>query len=302
MGQNIKAHLAIFFVNALYGAGHLIAKGVMPEYLSAASFIWLRVSSAVILFWLLLSLKGLERIAWKDVPHFIACGFFGVALNQLCFFHGLELSSAINSGIIMTLNPMIVLILAAIFLREKITVRKLFGIVLAAGGAIFLTLNGGSFSKDSIFGDLLLLINATSYAVYLIISKPLTQKYKPLTVITWVFTFGWFFVSAFPGAARGFFDVSWSSLPTMIWSKIIYIVLGITFLAYLMTIYALKYLKASSTSSYIYFQPLFVIVFSYLFYYLSLTEDYTGAITFSRIAAMMFILFGVWLSTRESYK
>ena len=110
--SNLKAHLALFFVNVLYGAGHLLAKGVMPDFLSPPVFIFLRVSGAVLFFWTLSLLLRQTKIAKVDIPRFMLCGLFGVALNQMFFFHGLNLSSSINSGIIMSMNPIMVAILS----------------------------------------------------------------------------------------------------------------------------------------------------------------------------------------------
>ena len=135
-----KAHLALFFVNVLYGAGHIIAKGVMPEFLTPSVFILLRVSGAVLFFWMLAILFKKTKIQKKDIPLFILCGIFGVAVNQLFFFHGLNLSSSFNSGIIMSMNPIMVGILSYFILKEKPTSTKVLGVVLGACGAILLTL------------------------------------------------------------------------------------------------------------------------------------------------------------------
>ena len=115
--KDIKAHFALLFVNVLYGASHVLAKGVMPEFVTPNVFILFRVLGSAILFWILVSFRKMEKINRKDFPLFIACGLFGVAINQLFFFHGLNLSSAINSGIIMALNPMMVVVLSLFVLK-----------------------------------------------------------------------------------------------------------------------------------------------------------------------------------------
>ena len=189
-----KAHFALLLVNVLYGASHILAKGVMPNYLSPSVFILLRVVGAVVLFWSILYFSKIKKIDNKDLLRFVFCGFFGVALNQLCFFHGLNLSSSINSGIIMTLNPIVVVFLSFLFLKEKLSFYRILGVLLGAAGACLLTLDGFSVNSASAFGDLLLLVNCTSYAFYLVLAKPLMSKYEPLTVITYVFSFGMIFV------------------------------------------------------------------------------------------------------------
>lgn len=294
-----KAHFALFFVNALYGASHVLAKGVMPNFLTPSVFIFMRVFFATLLFFTVKRFFVLEKIERIDLLRFAFCGLFGVAINQLFFFHGLNLSSAINSGIIMTINPIMVLILAAIFLKEKLTFAKIAGITLAATGAILLTLNGGKFNFISIRGDVFLFLNAFSYAIYLIISKPLMKKYSPLTVISYVFLFGLFFVCIYPPTLSELGTTNFAIIPFGIWVKIIYVIVGITFVAYLLTMYGLKHLNASATSSYIYFQPVMVILFSYLFFHMGIADDQTKTITAIKIGLMCMIFLGIWLTSSK---
>jgi drug/metabolite transporter (DMT)-like permease len=131
--QILKAHLALLLVNLLYGANHVLAKGVMPLYLDPNTFILLRVSGAVLLFWILLSTQKSKPVDRSDYWRFAVAGLFGVAVNQLFFFHGLNLSSALNAGIIMALNPLMVFILAAIITKEKLSAHNYTGIHWCCG-------------------------------------------------------------------------------------------------------------------------------------------------------------------------
>lgn len=298
----LRSHLALFIVNAFYGANHIIAKGVMPVYLTPNVFIAMRAAGATMLFWLLKSTRKREKIAKKDFLLLAICGVFGVANNQLFFFHGLNLSSSINAGIIMTLNPIMVAILAYFVLKEKISTLKAFGILLGATGAILLTLTAGTGSGDSVLGDLFLFINALSYGIYLVLVKPLMQRYSPLTVITYVFSFGTIYVLLFPPTIRDLLTTDFAVIPVHIWWKIAYVVVCVTFLAYLFTVSALKHLSASVSSSYIYFQPMMVIVFAFLFTAIGLSEDYTNSITMEKIIYMIVIFAGVYITSSSSLK
>lgn len=300
-GQLFKAHFALFMVNALYGASHILAKGVMPDYLSPNVFILLRVLGATSLFWIIKLFMKKEPLQRKDLPLFIACGLFGVAINQLFFFHGLNLSSSINSGIIMTVNPILVVILSYFIIKEAITWRKSLGILLGATGAILLTLTAGTGKGDSMLGDFFLFINAASYAIYLVIAKPLMKKYSPLTVITYVFTFGTAFVLLFPPTLADFDFSDFSSIPSDIWYKILYVIVGVTFFTYLLTMYGLKYLSPSVSSAYIYFQPVLVMLFAVLFAFLGIADDYTGTITIEKAMYMLLIFIGVYLTGSSSF-
>jgi drug/metabolite transporter (DMT)-like permease len=297
---NFKAHFALFFVNVLYGAGHLLAKGVMPQFLSPPVFIFLRVSGAVLFFWVLALFLRKIKILRRDIPRFILCGLFGVALNQMFFFHGLNLSSSINSGIIMSMNPIMVAILSFFILKEQPSFIRTIGILIGAVGAILLTLKGSVQAGESMLGDLFLFINAMSYAFYLVLVKPLMTKYAPLTVITWVFTFGLFLICLYPPTLIDLSEISLYGFPSEIYLKIGYIIIGVTFMTYLLTIYGLKYLSATVSSSYIYFQPVLVILFAFLFTYLNWSEDYTNTITIQKLSYMLLIFTGVYLTTRTT--
>lgn len=298
----LRAHLALFTVNAFYGANHIIAKGVMPYYLTPNVFIAIRVAAATVLFWIIKSLRVKEKIARKDLLLCAICGVFGVANNQLFFFHGLNLSSSINAGIIMTLNPIMVAILAFFILKEGISTMKTIGILLGATGAILLTLTAGTGVEDSMLGDLFLFINALSYGIYLVLVKPLMKKYSPLTVITYVFSFGTIYVLLFPPTIRDLITTDFSVIPMEIWWKIIYVVICVSFLAYLLTVSALKHLTASVSSSYIYFQPMMVILFAFLFSAIGISDDYTGTITLEKILYMLIIFCGVYITSSSSLK
>lgn len=298
----LRAHIALLTVNAFYGANHIIAKGVMPLYLTPNVFIALRVSVATALFWIVKSLRVKEKIARKDLILCAVCGLFGVANNQLFFFHGLNLSSSINAGIIMTLNPIMVAVLAYFILKEGISTMKAIGILLGASGAILLTLTAGTGAGDSILGDLFLFINALSYGIYLVLVKPLMQRYSPLTVITYVFSFGAIYVLLFPPTIRDLFVTNFSIIPVEIWWKIAYVIICVTFLAYLLTVYALKHLTASVSSSHIYFQPMMVILFAFLFSAIGISEDFTGTITLEKVMYMFIIFCGVYITSASSRK
>jgi drug/metabolite transporter (DMT)-like permease len=238
-----------------------------------------------------------QKIAKKDWGRLALCGLFGVAINQLCFFHGLNLSTSINSGIIMTLNPIMVVILSYFLLNEGLTRNRVIGVLLGASGAVLLTLSSGAKSSDLALGDFLLLINASSYAVYLVIAKPLMKKYQPLTVICYIFTFGWIYVMAFPPTIPDFLATDFSVITGVVLFKVMYVIICVTFLAYLLTMFGLRYLSPSTSAAYIYIQPVLVIIFAVLFAYIGFTEDYTHTITMEKLGYMLLIFIGVYITS-----
>ncbi len=274
----------------------------MPNVLTPNVFILFRALGATILFWLVLSLRGIEKLEKKDLPRIAICGLFGVAVNQLFFFHGLNLSSSINSGIIMASNPILVVILSFFILKERISSMKSIGVLMGASGAVLLTLTAGTGKGDSLLGDTFLFINAASYAIYLVLAKPLMSKYSPLTVITWVFTFGLLYILLFPPTINELIRTNLETIPFEAWMKIIYVVVGVTFLTYLLTMYGLKSLSPSVSSVYIYVQPVMVIFFAYVFYSIGFSADYTGSITWLKVIYMLLIFSGVYITSIDRSK
>jgi drug/metabolite transporter (DMT)-like permease len=256
ISKTVKAHLALLGANLIYGVNYSIAKLVMPTFIEPFGFIFCRVLGALLLFWGLHAFMKSEKIERKDYWRLFICGAFGVAGNQLSFFYGLNITTPINAAIIMTCNPVLVLIMSSIILKERISGLKLGGIFLGLTGAVGLILlnKNLSISTETVVGDLFIFINATSYAIYLVMVKPLMKKYEPLTVIKWVFLFGFLFV--FPFGFDQFNAIEWSSFTTNTWLAFGFVVIATTFFAYLFNIYALKSLNPSVVSIYIYSQPI----------------------------------------------
>lgn len=294
MKKIILAHIALIFANLIYAINFTLAKDIMPEYIMPSGFILLRVSSAVFLFSIVYFLFIREKIKKKDLVRLAVCGLFGVAVNQLFFFEGLNLTSPINASIIMTTNPIIVLVISFIFLKDKITGYKLFGVLLGIFGAWNLILNSNnmSFSSGSGLGDIFVLINATSYGLYLVLVKPLMSKYNPITILFIVFSFGLIFV--FPFGYNELSLVNWTEIPNNIWFEIGFVVLFTTFFAYLLNAFALKNVSPNTVSIYIYLQPVLASFFAIYWGADELKED--------KIIAALFIFAGVYLVSKESEK
>lgn len=263
MLEKYKPHIAIFLANALYGANYTIAKFVMPEYMQPSAFILVRISGALAIYFMLQFFIKTEKVEKKDLMRLFWCGIFGVAINQLMFFEGLNKTIAINASLIMITTPIIVLVFSAFFLSEKLQWYKILGMVLGLIGAFFIV--GGkelNFSTSTAKGDFLIFINAVSYAVFLILVKPLMQKYEPLTVIKWVFFFG--FIPVYFISFKAFNQTDFSVFTAQTWWSVIFVVLGATVLAYLLNIYGLSKVNPSIVGVYIYLQPILAILFAWL--------------------------------------
>ncbi|MGB0176898.1 MAG: DMT family transporter [Owenweeksia sp.] len=253
------AHLALLAVALIYGLNYSIAKDVMPGYISPRTFILVRAVGATALFWLTARIFHWERVKRRDLGRMALCGVFGVACNQMLFFEGLNLTTPISAAVIMTANPILVLVMSAVILKESLRPSRVVGIVLGIAGALFLITRGGQVAdimdSDKSLGNLLVLLNAASYAAYLVLVKPLMRKYEAITVIRWVFLFG--LIMVLPFGWPHFGDIQWTQMPTGIIWKVAFVVLCTTYMAYLLNVFALKTVTSTTVSFYIYLQPLF---------------------------------------------
>ena len=263
MNKRYLALIAAFLATSIYGINHTIAKEVMPIYIGSSGFIMLRLLGATLIFWLISLFTPNEKIEKKDFLKILLASILGMCVNMLAFFRGLELSTPINSGIIITLSPVLVLILSYFFLKEKVTVKKIIGILIGFSGAVFLILNSsktGINAPNIPLGNSFFLLNASAYAGYLIVIKPLTSKYNIFTLMKWLFLIG--LVLSTPITFNQFVEVNWTELPWFAIWRMAYVVIGTTFLTYLFNIYALKTLSPTTVGSFIYLQPIITIGFA----------------------------------------
>lgn len=292
MNGRILALLAATLASTIYAVNHTIAKGLMPDIIEPYGFILLRVAGAALIFWLISFFYPSEKIDKKDWIRIIGCAFFGMVLNMLMFFKGLSLSTPINSSVVITLVPVLLLLLSALFLKERISWLKTIGIGIGLLGALVLILFGKKTQLNAPnipLGNLLFIVNAASYSIYLIMVKPLVIKYSSITLMKLFFLFA--LLMNLPVGISEFTDVAWTQLSfDSIW-KLTFVVVATTVLTYLFNIYALKQLSPSTIGAFIYLQPLLAAIFAIL--------AGSDSLTPMRIGAALLIFIGVFLSTRK---
>lgn len=291
MNRLLKTHLALLGANVIYGLNYVIAKGIMPDYLLPKAIIFIRVSVTVIMFGIIHFLAPKEKVEKRDLFKLALCALFGVALNQLLFFEGLNLSTPINASIIITIIPVLILVFAHFILKDNITKAKVAGIILGATGALIVILSSGKsdFRSSTMLGNLFILINAASWSFYLVLIKPLMEKYNDFTVMKWVFFFGLIIISPFTFPT--FLSSSLSTIPFNIWLSVAFVVFGATIIAYFLNNYSLKTISPSINGIYIYLQPLIASVVSIIY-----GKD---QLNIYKIIAAILIMTGVFLVTRR---
>ncbi len=286
MSNRAPALLAATAATSIYGINHTLAKGLMPDHIQPFGFIMLRVGGAAIIFWLIGLFQNDRMIQREDIVRLIAASVFGMVINMLLFFKGLSLTTPINSSVIVTLSPLLVFVLSAILIREKITWLKALGVLIGLGGAVSLIIFGQptNFNAPNIpLGNALIIVNALSFGMYLIVVRPLTRKYKTITLMKWLFLTA--FIINFPITFNEFSQVEWTNLPfSAVW-RMGFVVLGTTCLTYLLNTYALRHLSASTIGVFVYLQPVIAIFYAILSGadQLSLTKLLAGIAVFAGV-------------------
>jgi len=286
MSNRAPALLAATAATSIYGINHTLAKGLMPDHIQPFGFIMLRVGGAAIIFWLIGLFQNDRMIQREDIVRLIAASVFGMVINMLLFFKGLSLTTPINSSVIVTLSPLLVFVLSAILIREKITWLKALGVLIGLGGAVSLIIFGQptTFNAPNIpLRNTFIIVNALSFGMYLIVVRPLTRKYKTITLMKWLFLTA--FIINFPITFNEFSQVEWTNLPfSAVW-RMGFVVLGTTCLTYLLNTYALRHLSASTIGVFVYLQPVIAIFYAILSGadQLSLTKLLAGIAVFAGV-------------------
>jgi len=292
MNARHLALLAALVAALIYGLTFTVAKHVMPVYIKPYGFIVLRVSGATLLFWLAGFFVKKEKIATADYGRIFLAAFFGVGLNMLTFFKGLSYTTPINASVVMVTAPIIVLSLSAILLKEHLAKYRILGIFIGLAGAVYLIAYGNGLQLNNAriqWGNFLVFINAFSYSVYLILVKKLTSKYHPVTFAKWLYLIGFFMV--LPFGFKEVQQIAWQLMPETIFYKMLFVVVFATFVTYLFNLLAVRKLKPTTVSVFIYLQPFIATVFA-----LIMKSD---TLNIHKIAASALIFAGVYLVSKK---
>lgn len=263
MDQRIKANLAVLTANVIYGVNYIAAKEAVAHLHPFGLAVYRALGPSLLLLMLYRFLPA-KKIEKKDYWKLAIAGLIGVSTNQTLLVTGILYTSPSNASIIMTSNPILVLLISAVFLKFKITLKKSIGIVIGISGALIVILAKGkvTFAEDNFTGDILIAANALMYAIYLAWINPLMKKYDPITVMRWMFLFGSVFI-LFLGSGKAT-EADYKSFSTITWLAISFVVIGATFFTYFLNIYGLKHISPTNVSVYIYIQPVIASSLAYI--------------------------------------
>ena len=289
-------HIAIFSANILFGLNIPIAKTLMPEWIDPIGLTFLRMSFGALAFWITSLFVLNEKVSKKDLLILFFCAILGTTMNQFTFIKGLGMTSPIDAGLIVTMNPMMVMLISALILKEPITAKKASGVLIGACGAVVIIwhayavgTSGGAGS--SMTGNLLCFISVICYATYLVISKPIAQRYSPVTLMKWMFLFST--ILMFPFSIQEVVEAKLFSPDTTFsaLASVFYVVFAATFLAYLFIPIALKRIRPTTISMYNYAQPLVAATLAIL-----MGQD---RLTWDKPVAAVLVFTGVYLVTQS---
>ena len=258
---SIKGHLSMLAANSSWGLMSPIAKLVILGGIVTPLVVTdLRVFGAMILFWILSFFKKPEHVDHKDMAKLFVASLLAIVFNQGCFIFGVGLTSPGDASIITTSMPLWAMVLAAIFLKEPITGKKVVGIASGACGALLLIIGSsqGASTTDSVdshmLGDALVLMAQMSYALYLVLFKNFVGKYSLITIMKWMFTYA--FICMLPFSYDDLIHTDWEALDAMSILSLSFIVVFATFVSYMLVVVGQKSLRPTVAGMYNYVQPI----------------------------------------------
>ncbi len=262
MDFDLKGHASMLGANAMWGLLSPISKVIIAGgSITPLVVTDLRISGAMVLFWIVSFFRKPEHVNHKDLMSLFFASLLAIVFNQGCFIFGVSLTSPGDASIITTSMPLWAMILAAFILKEPITGKKVLGIAFGAGGALMLILGSGqnvhasSVNGDTaIWGDLLVLVAQLCYALYIVLYKDFVNKYSLVTIMKWMFTYS--FICTLPFSAGDLLTARWSDLHLTEIGGLAFIVVGATFVSYMLVVVGQKRLRPTVAGMYNYIQPL----------------------------------------------
>jgi drug/metabolite transporter (DMT)-like permease len=228
----------------------------MPDHIKPFALLSIRSISAAVLFWITSLFMPREPVNRRDLLFLFGCSFFGVVINQALFLVGLDMTTPVNSSIILSTNPIFAFVFAALILKEKITFLKGTGLAIGLSGVLLLILQNGmpDLASSTFLGDIFSMVNTISWAFYTVVIKKMLEKYHPVTVMKWTFLFG--MLTNIPAGYHQWSTMDWSAIPFTAWLQIGFVIVGATYLGYLLITFGLRRLSPTIVSTYTYTQPI----------------------------------------------
>ena len=287
--KNLHGHLFALTANVMWGLMAPIGKSALQEF-SALSVTTFRMIGAAAAFWMLSIFCKQEHVNHRDMLKIFFASLFALVFNQGIFIFGLSMTSPIDASIVTTTLPIVTMIVAAIYLKEPITNKKVLGIFVGAMGALILILSSQAASggNRNLIGDLLCLVAQISFSIYLTVFKGLSQQYSAV----WRFVYA--SICYIPFSYYDITTIQWPSISTVAIIQVLYVVLGGSFLAYLCIMTAQKLLRPTVVSMYNYMQPIVATIAAIIMG--------IGSFGWQKGLAIALVFLGVYIVTQSKSK
>lgn len=233
-----------------------------------------------------------RRRKWTlgDLPSLLAIGVLGLVGNQIVFVIAISRTSVAHSALLVASAPVFVLLGAAWLGQEKLTGRKLLGLLIAAGGVALLQLKPTTGGASTLSGDLIMLVSSMMFAAFTVLGKRFASEFGTVTINTFAFVGGMLLLLPYTVWTLTRFGVAKVSLGA--WLSVLYMGFFPSIVGYLIYAYALRHLPASRVSSVSYLQPVLATLLAVVF-----LHEQPG-VAFAGGASL--VLGGVWMTQTRS--
>ena len=256
--SKIQGHVAMLVTSLIFGVNIPLSKSLMPDWMSPLGMTYSRFAFGALAFWLLSLFLKSEKVTRKDMGILLLGSLLGVGINQAAFITGLQNTSATNASIVITVTPILAMIISFFILKEPITFKKAGGVIIGLVGVLSMILTSevsASGREASIIGDLLCVFSSLSYAFFLVLTRGISKRYSSVTIMKWMFLFSALLFMPFSYnaifSARLFVDGTPAA-----WGSYLYLLIGATFITYLLIPIAQKEIRPTTIGMYNYLQPL----------------------------------------------
>lgn len=251
-----KYHISLLAANILFGVNYSFYSSIIGKIVTSDQLFMLRICMSALFFVPFMFLSGKWKIDWKDLYKFAIIGVMIIFGRIYLMLFGMNYTSPIDGSLIATMNPILIMIFSALFIKEKITIKRTFGIMLGAGGALTLILSetAGGLHAGRMLGNLLIMASIIFSAFNTVFVKKFITKYDPFTVLGWSMMIG--VAIALPIFGGDLTKIDTKAWNHEMWLEVGYITIIGTVIATTLAYYPLKRVSATSSSMYAYAQPI----------------------------------------------
>lgn len=256
--QKLKGHAAVFLANTIFGLGVPVSKALLDSWVTPMGFMASRSLFAAIIFWIIACFLPKEHVERKDLIVILLGGLLGFVISQSLTAWALDYTTPVYYSLIAALTPVGVMLMAALFIGEKITWMKVVGVVLGIAGALIMLVKSWQTGagKNDVLGIFLAILSLLTWAIYLIVTRKVSQKYSSVTQMKWIFLISAIVtvpivLPEFHAQTLYSSAANWEGIAEMA-----FLVLGATVLGYFLIPVAMKTLQATTVSIYTNLQPI----------------------------------------------